>query len=231
MPVGTGRCARIAQQLSGNKTFPLIGFDTSGCDEEDLGLKLVLKTWKDRRQTQLLSGFEHWSKMEDTSLSLIVMSWKQLGCHRSGLISNPEGCPGCVPSVLSAWLSSSTTTFFIVSKEVNSGVRPRPLFLSFSCASAVFPSFYPFDPAAGKLLKQEVSWQIVEGERIVVAAGTGKASQVFAVEEELRMCRATSLGFIYPRKFWQPHLILGLYCLLFTPLHYFSRSSLIPVWF
>lgn len=84
---------------------------------------------------------------------------------------------------------------------------PLPLFLSFPSPSAFFPSFYPFDPAAGNLIKQGVSWQIVEGERLLVAAGTGKASQVFGVAEELWMCRVWTLGLIYPKKFRQPHLI------------------------
>lgn len=61
---------------------------------------------------------------------------------------------------------------------------PLPLFPPFPSPSAFFPSFYPFDPAAGNLIKQGVSWQIAEGERLVVAAGTSKASQVFGVEEE-----------------------------------------------
>lgn len=62
---------------------------------------------------------------------------------------------------------------------------PSPTFPFIPLSLCIFPSFYPFDPAAGNLIKQGVSWQIVEGERLVVVAGTGKASQVFGVEEEL----------------------------------------------
>lgn len=83
---------------------------------------------------------------------------------------------------------------------------PLPLFPSFPYPSAFFPCFYPFDPTAGNLIKQGVSWQITEGERLVVVAGTGKA-KVFGVEEELWMCSMWTLSWIYPRKFKQPHLI------------------------
>lgn len=135
----------------------------------------------------------------------------------------------CVCSVLSSWLSSS---YPILQECREAGIAfrdhllycerrgqqwcalvifpsslPLPLFPSFPSPSAFFPSFYPFDPAAGNLIKQGVSWQIVEGERLLVAAGTSKASQVFGVEKELWMCRVWTLGLIYPKKFRQPRLI------------------------